>query len=62
MASFDANAPWAPDLARHFTRAATGERARFLRATSLDEARYHERFGDSPAPSLAPLLKLASVH
>jgi hypothetical protein len=61
MAGFDANAPWASDLMRHFKRAATGERARFLRATSLDEARYLERFGGTPAPWLAPLLKLASV-
>jgi len=60
MASFDANAPWAAELARHFRRAAEGERERFLRATSLDERRYHERFGDAPAPSLAPLLKLAA--
>jgi len=56
MASFDADADWAPDLARHFHRAARGERERFLRATSLDERRYLERFGDT----LAPLLKLAS--
>jgi hypothetical protein len=60
MASFDANAQWAPDLARHFHRAADGERERFLRATSLDERRYLDRFGDEPAPSLVPLLKLAS--
>ncbi|HLI79528.1 MAG TPA: hypothetical protein VKV03_06075 [Candidatus Binataceae bacterium] len=60
MASFDTDAPWAGDLARHFRRAAEGERERFLRATSLDERTYLERFGDSPAPSLAPLLKLAS--
>lgn len=59
MASFDADAPWAGDLAHHFRRAADGERARFLRATSLDERSYLERFGDTPAPSLAPLLKLA---
>ena len=60
MASFDANAHWAPDLARHFHRAAEGERERFMRATSLDERRYLDRFGTAPAPSLAPLLKLAS--
>jgi hypothetical protein len=61
MRSFDAEADWAPDLARHFQRAARGERARFLRATSLDERGYLERFGDAPAPSLAPLLKMAAV-
>jgi hypothetical protein len=62
MASFDANADWTPDLARHFHRAAHGERERFMRATSLEERRYVERFGDAPAPSLARLLKLASPH
>ena len=60
MANFDADAPWAADLARHFRKASQGEHERFLRATSLDEGRYVERFGDAPAPSLAPLLKLAS--
>ena len=59
MASFDANADWTPALARLFHRAARGERERFMRATSLDERRYLDRFGDAPAPSLAPLLKLA---
>jgi hypothetical protein len=62
MASFDANADWAPDLARHFHRAADGERERFLRATSLSARAYLARFGDAPAPSLAPLLALASQH
>jgi hypothetical protein len=62
MASFDANADWAPGLARHFHRAARGERERFMRATSLDERRYVDRFGDAPAPSLTPLLKLAQSH
>ncbi len=61
MASFDADADWVADLARHFHRAANGERDRFLRATSLDERRYADRFGDAPAPALAPLLKRASV-
>jgi hypothetical protein len=60
MASFDADAEWAPDLARHFHRAAQGEHERFLRATALDERRYLDRFGDAPAPSLTPLLNLAS--
>ena len=60
MASFDANADWSADLARHFHRAAQGERERFLRATSLSERDYFDRFGDAPAPSLAPLLKLES--
>ncbi len=60
MSSFDANADWTSDLARHFQRAAQGERERFMRATSLDERRYVDRFGDTPAPSLEPLLRLAS--
>ena len=58
MASFDADSAWARDLARHFHRAAQGERERFLRATSISERDYLERFGDAPAPSLAPLLRL----
>jgi hypothetical protein len=60
MASFDAEASWTADLARHFQRAAQGERERFLRATSLSEHDYLARFGESPAPSLAPLLKFAA--
>ena len=60
MASFDADANFTPELARHFHRAAQGEHERFLRATSLDEHRYRERFGNMPAAGLAPLLKLAS--
>jgi len=60
MASFDADANFTRELARHFHRAAQGEHERFLRATSLDERRYVDRFGDTPPPSLAPLLKLAS--
>lgn len=62
MASFEANAEWAADLGRHFRRAADGERERFLRATSLDERCYFERFGDTPAPSLGPLLRLAAIE
>ena len=58
MASFDADSAWARDLARHFHRAAQGERERFLRATSISERDYLARFGDAPAPSLAPLLRL----
>jgi hypothetical protein len=60
MASFDPHADFTPELARHFHRAAQGEHERFLGATSLDERNYRERFGDAPAPSLAPLLKLVS--
>jgi len=59
MASFDADSEWAPDLARHFHRAANGERERFLGATSISERDYVERFGAAPAPALAPLLRIA---
>jgi hypothetical protein len=59
MARFDADSEWTPELARHFHRAANGERERFLRATSISERAYVERFGNAPAPSLAPLLRLA---
>jgi hypothetical protein len=57
---FDPQADWARELADHFARVAIGERARFMEATSLDAARYENRF---PArhESLAPLFKLARV-
>jgi hypothetical protein len=58
---FDADCEWSGDLARHFRRAAEGERERFIRATSLDERTYLARFGVTPAPSLKPLLKLAGL-
>src|SRR5271169_5353906 len=41
---FDENAGWARDLAAHLGPIATGERERFLAATSIDAARYSERF------------------
>ena len=57
---FDRDADWARELALHFGRVATGERARFIEATSLDAARYAGRF-PGRHESLASLLKLASV-
>jgi hypothetical protein len=58
---FDADAGWVRDLAAHLGPIAAGERERFLEATSIDAARYGERFSSQPAPSLAALLKLAGV-
>ena len=58
--AFNPDASWAHELADRFAMVATGERARFIEATSLDTARYASRF-HSPHESLAPLLKLASV-
>lgn len=58
---FDPEAPWARELNDHFARVAAGERARFIEATSLDDARYQARF-PRRHESLASLLKLASVE
>jgi hypothetical protein len=60
---FDADADWARDLAAHLGPIAAGERERFLEATSIDAARYDERFSFSllRAASLVALLKLAGV-
>jgi hypothetical protein len=57
---FDAGADWGLELAQHFERVAVGERARFIEATSLDHARYEDRF-HSRHESLAAILRLASV-
>ncbi len=43
-AGFDADADWARELAAHLGPIARGERERFLEATSIDAARYGERF------------------
>ena len=60
---FDADAEWARDLAAHLGPLAAGERNRFCEATSLDAARYGERFTAQARPSarLAALLQLAGV-
>jgi hypothetical protein len=60
---FDADAEWARDLAAHLGPLAAGERNRFFEATSLDAARYGERFTAQARRSarLAALLQLAGV-
>jgi hypothetical protein len=60
---FDAEASAARELAAHLGPIADGERERFIEATSLDPARYGERF---PSPlrrtsSLAAILELAAA-
>ena len=62
-AGFDAEAGWARDLAAHLGPLARGERERFIEATSLDAARYRERFSFSlpRTPGLAALLELGRV-
>jgi len=60
-AGFDAEAGWARDLAAHLGPLARGERERFIEATSLDAARYGERFPTRRTSSLAALLELAGV-
>ncbi len=59
----DTDADWVRDLAAHLGPIAAGERERFLAATSIDAARYGERFSFSlrRAASLDALLKLAGV-
>jgi hypothetical protein len=57
---FDPAADWVRELEVHFARVATGERARFIEATSLDAARYAVRF-PSRHENLASLLTLARV-
>jgi hypothetical protein len=44
------------EIARRVAVVAADERARFMRATSLDETRYRRNFGAAPDPSLQPLL------
>ncbi len=60
-AGFDADAEWTRELAAHLEPIARGERERFLEATSIDAARYAERFSTRRTPGLAALLKLAGV-
>ncbi len=58
---FDPDADWGRDLAAHLGPIAAGERERFIEATSLDAARYGERFSSNRAANLEALLKLAGV-
>ncbi|MGA6970517.1 MAG: hypothetical protein WBY93_02740, partial [Candidatus Binatus sp.] len=62
-AGFDAEAVWARELAAHLGPIASGERERFFAATSIDLARYGERFPTSSlrASGFEALLKLAGV-
>jgi hypothetical protein len=58
---FDTDADWVRDLAAHLEPIAAGERERFIEATSLDSARYGERFSSKHVASLVSLFKLAGV-
>ena len=58
---FDTDADWVRDLAAHLGPIGAGERERFIEATSLDAARYAERFSSKRVASLTPLFKLAGV-
>jgi hypothetical protein len=60
-AGFDAEAGCVLELAAHLRPIASGERERFLEATSLDAVRYGERFSPNRAASITALLKLAGV-
>jgi hypothetical protein len=60
-AGFDADAEWTRELAAHLGPIARGERERFLEATSIDAARYGERFSSRRTLGLAALLNLAGV-
>jgi hypothetical protein len=59
---FEAEAIWARELAAHIGPIASGERKRFIEATSLDAARYGERFSARDKSSLAALLDLKRVE
>jgi hypothetical protein len=60
-AGFDAEAACVSELAAHLGPIASGERERFLEATSIDAVRYGERFSPNRAESIAALFKLAGV-
>ena len=62
-ARFDPDAGWARELAAHLGPIAVGERERFIEATSIDAARYGERFSclARRTPSLTAILELAGV-
>ncbi len=61
LAGLDADAGWSRELAAHLGPIAHGERERFIEATSLDAARYAERFPTRRLSSVAALLELAGV-
>ena len=60
-AGFDAEAACVLELAAHLGPIASGERERFLEATSIDAVRYGERFSRQRTARIAALLKLAGV-
>jgi hypothetical protein len=60
--SFEPNADWMRDLASHLLPIAESERERFLEATSLDDARYAERFPARDTSILAALMELTRVE
>jgi hypothetical protein len=53
---FEAEAIWAPELIAYIGPIASGERKRFIEATSLDAARYGERFSARNKSGLGALL------
>lgn len=55
MAELDLAADWGGELMRRFASAAPGELERFMRASSLDAARYRAQFPGVPHECLAPL-------
>lgn len=62
VSEFDADELWARELAAHLGPIAQRERERFIEATSLDAARYRERFPSHDNLSLAALLELSRVE
>jgi hypothetical protein len=61
LAGLNADAGWARELAAHLGPIAHGERERFIEATSLDPARYAERFPTRRTTRLAALLESAGL-
>lgn len=55
MTDLDLETDWGRELIRRFTLAAPGEVERFMRASSLDEARYRAQFTGVTHACLAPL-------
>ena len=60
---FDPDAQLVRELAAHLGPIAAGERDRFIEATSIDAARYGERFSSLSrrTPSLTAILELAGI-
>lgn len=62
VSKFDTDAVSVRELAAHLGPIARDERERFIQATSLDVARYGERFSSRDESSLAALLELSRVE